>query len=356
MPRRASVTAAVLGAAILLTAGLFDAEPLYLPGVGLLLLGAAAELIVLFGARRAQIRRAMGSARVLEGEWLSIRWIARTGLGPLAAGIVEDDATELDPVVRIPAGRREGRRQHPLTFPRRGRVRLPPPRLIVTDPLGLARRVVIGSATDSVLVLPRPYPVRAPLHRGNADAGADLHLLAGAATEPDGLRPLQPGTPASRIFWPALARGGELIERRVLPEADSLPLVIVDSHRPDSDEALDAAVRAATSLALELGRTGGCAVLLPGDRRATVLRGLAGWPALHARLALVAPGAIPRLAEAGARPPAIIWVRGRVESRVPARATLLVQPGEMPNRRPVFSVAGCHGYLVASAVRKAVVA
>jgi uncharacterized protein (DUF58 family) len=231
-------------------------------------------------------------------------------------------------------------------------VRLPAPRLVVTDPLGLATRTVVGSADDSVLVLPRPYPVRAPMHRGNADAGADLHLLAGAATEPDGLRPLQPSTPASRIFWPALARGGDLIERRLLPEADSLPMVVLDAHRPDGEAALDAAVRAATSLALELARSGGCAVLLPGDRRSTALRGLAGWPALHARLALVAPGPPPRLAEAGTRTPAIIWVRGRVDPRVPQRATILVQPGELPNRRPIFSVAGCHGYLVANVVRK----
>jgi uncharacterized protein (DUF58 family) len=344
------LTAAVLGAAVLLTAGLFDAEPLYVPGVGLLLMAGVAELIVILGTRGASVRRELGARRVLEGEPLPVRWTAKAGIGPLAAGTIEDGATSLDPVVRIPAGRRHGQRQHPLVFPRRGRVILPPPRLVISDPLGLARRVVTGSAEDRILVLPRPEPVRAPLARGTADAGEDIRALAGAATEPDGLRPLRPGTPASRIFWPGLARGAGLIERRLVPEADSLPLLVLDAFQPDSEAALDAAVRATASLAVELARSGGCALLLPRDRRATTLRGLAMWPALHARLALVAAGPPPRLAEASVRPPAVLWVRARVESRPPARATVLVQPGELPGRRPAFTVAGCHGYTVASAV------
>jgi uncharacterized protein (DUF58 family) len=344
------VTAAVLGAAVLLTAGLFDAGPLYVPGVGLILLALAAELIVLAGARGASVRRELATARVLEGDPLPVRWIARTGIGPLAAATVEDDVTDLDPVARISAGRRFGRRQHPLVFPRRGRVVLSPARLVVRDPLGLARRVVSGSADDRVLVLPRPYPVRAPLQRATAEAGEHLQALAGAATEPDGLRPLQPGTPASRIFWPGLARGAGLIERRLVPETDPLPLIVLDAHRPDSEEALDAAVRATASLILELARTGGCAVLLPGDRRGTALRGLANWPGIHARLAMVGPSHLPRLGDDMPRRPAVIWVRARSELRAPARATILVQPGELPGRRAAFTVAGCHGYAVASPV------
>jgi uncharacterized protein (DUF58 family) len=349
VPRRASLTAAVLGATVLLTAGLFDAEPLYVPGVGLLLLAAASELIVIAGARGAAVHRELAAGRVLEGEPLSVRWRARTGLGPLAGATLEDPAAGDRAPTRIPPGRRTLVWDRTLTFPRRGRVRLAPARLVIRDPLGFARRTVSGSAEDRVLVLPRPEPVRAPLHRGAAEAGEDVGALAGAATEPDGLRPWRPGTPASRIFWPALARGRGLIERRVVPEADALPLIVVDSSAPESDEALDAAVRAAASLAVELGRGGGCAVLLPGDRRPTALRGLATWPALHARLALVASGPPPRFAEAVVRPPAVLWVQARVDQRPPPRATVLVQPGPLGARRPAFSVAGCQAYVVSSA-------
>ena len=50
------------------------------------------------------------------------------------------------------------------------------------------------------------------------------------ATEVDGLRPYRQGTPASRIHWPALARGAGLLERRLRADTDSRPLVVVDAR------------------------------------------------------------------------------------------------------------------------------
>ena len=51
-------------------------------------------------------------------------------------------------------------------------------------------------------------------------------------------------------------------------------------------ELIDAAVRAAASLVLELGAAGGCGLLLPGEQRATMIdRELIAWPAAYARLA-----------------------------------------------------------------------
>ena len=54
------------------------------------------------------------------------------------------------------------------------------------------------------------------------------------------------------------------------------------------------AVRAAASLCVHLAREGGCALLLPGDRRPVDIgHDLGAWPALHARLALVEAGGAP---------------------------------------------------------------
>ena len=59
-----------------------------------------------------------------------------------------------------------------------------------------------------------------------------------------------------------------------------------------SEELLDAAVRAAASLALDLGRAGGCGLLLPGDQRPTAIDPeLNRWPVAYRRLALVTPQA-----------------------------------------------------------------
>jgi len=112
-------------------------------------------------------------------------------------------------------------------------------------------------------------PVRAP-GGGTGDAGgflAGLGLVA--AMEVDGLRPYRQGTPGTRIHWSSLARGAGLMERRLRPETDERPLLVLDGRVADphdGPQALDATVRAAASLTRALARQSGVAVLLPGDR------------------------------------------------------------------------------------------
>ena len=86
-----------------------------------------------------------------------------------------------------------------------------------------------------------------------------------AEFEVDGLRPYREGSPASRIHWPALARSGEMHERRMVAGAEATPLVVLDAELPDDQEALDRAVRAAASLCVHLAPGSGCSVLLPGS-------------------------------------------------------------------------------------------
>ncbi len=169
---------------------------------------------------------------------------------------------------------------------------------------GSPRREVVGAESDEVLVLPSVEPVRAP-GGGTGDAGgflAGLGLVA--AMEVDGLRPYRQGTPGTRIHWSSLARGAGLMERRLRPETDERPLLVLDGRVADphdGPQALDATVRAAASLTRALARQSGVAVLLPGDRRPADVAGEgAAWAALHARLALVEPGSGPAAATAGA--------------------------------------------------------
>ena len=184
-----------------------------------------------------------------------------------------------------------------------------------------------------------------------------------AATEVDGLRPYRPGTPASRIHWPALARGAGLLERRLRADGDTRPLVVLDARGSGAGaELLDAAVRAAASLALELARRGGCELLLPGERRSiTSGRDLAAWPAAHALLALVEGGAARASAGARAAPAASArcstWsptarppaprragTAGSVSSLVAARGAR-----RRAGRTTAFEVSGCRGFVLGAA-------
>lgn len=345
-----------LGAALLAAAVLFGAEQLYVPAVALLLLALFAAAWVALGALGARVHRRLDAPRVIEGEPLRARVDARAG--PLGLR----GATLREPLLERPRALPQAREAHlrvEARFERRGRRELAPPALLFADPLGLltVRRAEAGPA-GSVLVLPRVEPV---LAGRDAPAGDGIRAGrrvagAGAEVEIDGLRPARPGTPASRIHWPALARGAGLLERRMLPEADARPLVVLDP-RGGGEDGADAAVRATASLAVHLAHRGGCALLLPGDRRPAALdAALHGWAALHVRLALLDAAAPPPPGALNGRRGPVVLVVAHVPERLPralsasgAPQRLLVVPGALPGRRAAFTVAGCRGYELARA-------
>lgn len=420
---------AALGVLLVIVAGTFDAEPLYVPGVAFVALAAGAFGWVQLAARGVVVTRVLGGRRVVEDEPLDAILSVRTGKLGLPGGVVLDpmleardrdttapaaasrasagDATAgatgaagssastsgsaargaggdsasaargagddarvgsdtvrqsgeepsaLDAGLPLPFGRAGRRVRIKARFARRGRRELTPPSVVIRDPLGLATKVVAGADRDEVLVLPKLEPVRSLRGpHGDGRARRRGRPAMAAEVELDGVREHRPGTPASRIYWPSLARGAGMMERRLRSEADMTPLIVLDTKGATDAEhrdELDAAVRAVASLAVGLARDGGVAVLLPGDRRPTPLdESLAGWTHLHARLALVQGGGRPGLANLASRVGAVLYVAARPSGRTPrglehapAAGRVLVVPGTLPNRRPSFTVAGCHGY------------
>jgi uncharacterized protein (DUF58 family) len=354
---RAAGTAA-LGVALCLTAATFDSPSLYVAGVALAALGAGSAAWVWLAARGAGIARSRGPATVMEEEPYPLRIAVRSGLLPPPGGAL------LEPLLGwpVPIGGRWSRRiRINVRFSRRGRRRLEPATLVIRDPLRLASRELVGTGGDELLVLPRIEPVRAsgggagrgPGLSGTGDRGAGARRLDGSAAELeiDGLRPYRQGAPASRIHWPTVARTGEVLERRLVADLDSAPLVVLDATRPSSEEALDQAVRAAGSLCLHLARAGGCAIVLPGERRAVeVAPDLRAWAHVHARLAVVEAGAPVGAPARRPRAGALFWVTAaaardlpRALERVAAGGWYLVTPAPLPGVAAAFSVAGCTG-------------
>jgi uncharacterized protein (DUF58 family) len=359
---RALATAG-LGIGLCLAGAIFDSASLYVPGVALIGIPLLALAWVRLAARDARVARAPGPHTVVEEEPWPLRLELNTGLLPPPGGEL------LEPLLGWPvpvAGRWSRRVRINIRFSRRGRRRLEPAVLVVRDPLGLDRVEIAGEGGEEVLILPRVEPVE-PVRSGGAGQGASgegeqfgpsrrLDRTT-AELEIDGLRPYRPGAPASRIHWPAVARSGEMLERRLVAGLDAAPLVVLDATRPASEEALDAAVRAAGSLCVHLARAGGCSILLPGERRAVeVGADLGAWPVVHVRLALVEPSpAVPALSQAG-RSGAVIWVsaNGRAPQalgRLPAGSRWLVTPRPPRGLTPAFTVAGCTGVRVDRARR-----
>jgi uncharacterized protein (DUF58 family) len=338
--------AAGLGATMCLVAGGFGVTALYLPGAALLLIAGAAAACVHMASRGAGVVRAIGSWAVEERTAVALTVSVTWPGPPIAVAEVRAwpggealPARGFAPVMAA------------VRFPRRGRHQLGPASLEITDPVGLFARIV-ESGAEEVLVLPRLEPVRFAGLEGPG-SGLGRRPVAGAAgvlaSEVDGIQPHQPGTPASRIHWPAVARTTALMERRLVVDGEQAPLVLVDPRYPSSPDALDQAMRAAASLCVHLARRGGCALLLPGDRRPLRLDPtLSGFEQAHARLAVLEPDAgAPPVSRAGAAR-TVLWVTaadGRVRLlealRAPARYLVSPHPA---GRSPVqFTVAGCSG-------------
>lgn len=339
-----------------LAAALLDTEPLWVPAAALALVAIGSAAWVGLGARGVRVRRVLGARRVMEDEPVAILIDVRAGRIGLPPARVADAL--LPAPVALRTGAAGGRVHIEARFGRRGRRVLALPRVLVADPLGLATREVAARAApgdDEILVLPRIEPVVAAPGGGDAARIARRGRLAiGAEVELDGIRPLRDGTPASRIFWPAVARGADAQERFLATASESRPLVVLDPRAAATAGALDASVRAAASLARALASGGGCSVLLPGDRRPTDLgETLAGWAHLHARLALLGATAGPSLSSVAQRRGPVVFVSARMRARMPqalgpahGALRVLVVPGEVPARRAAFSVAGCNGYVL----------
>ena len=362
-----AIATALLGIGLCLAAATFDTPSLYLPGVALALLAAGAAAWVPLAARGATVKRSPGPARIVEDDPYPLRVELRSGILPPPGGEL------IEPLLGWPvpiAGRWSRRVRINVRFSRRGRRRLEPGRLVIRDPLRMCERVVIGESEGEVLVLPRVEPVVTP-GGGGAGAGdrtgigaepglAGRRLDAAAAElEIDGLRAYREGSPASRIHWPSVARHGVMLERRLVAELDSAPLVVLDPSSPASPEALDMAVRAAGSLCVHLARTSGCAILLPGERRPVEIgHDMGAWPSVHVRLALVEEGPPPSAAALAPRGGAVLWVTAadlvaapRALERLPAAARFVVAPSAPTGATRVFEVAGCSGCRIGRAGR-----
>lgn len=362
---RRAAAVALAGAVLLLAAFTFDSSTLFVPAVALLVLPVLVKVWIWLTWRVASVERDLEAERVIEDEPVEARIELRGPLGlpgaelcdPLASGSIGISAAPWTRQVELRVLAR---------FPTRGRVPLPPPELRLGDQMGLVQASRFGSnRRQELLVLPRTE--RVSWRKGGARAGlrnpgeANTPEPTGA-TEPDGLRQYQPGTPASRIHWPALARGAGLLERRLLADRESSPMVVLDGRCVATGALLDAAVRGAASLTLELARREGCDLLLPGHRRPMHIgRDLGAWPAAHAQLALVegGPEAPPPALGGRTRADRIFYVAAHPLTRLPTSTSragvILVLPSELAasvGRAPVLDVSGCTGFLLDSSRRR----
>ena len=348
---RPAVVTALLGLVLALAAATFDAEPLYVPGGRASCcsrVGAVAW--VALGARAARRSRARVSARrVVEDEPLARRRSSvRAASLALPAGLHRRPAARRAGS-RSAAGRRTARvRDRRALRAPRAQARSAPPQRRRARPARRSRRASSRR---------RARPTRCSCCRGSSRssrrrARATATGLAARRGRPsvaaevdlDGLRPHR----ARRARLAHLLAGARA-QRRARSSAGCAPRATrarsSSSTRaaPRATTTLDAAVRAAASLAVHLARRGGCALLLPGRpaARPSLEPTLAGWPHVHARLALVDAAAAARSSRASPTAAApVIYVAARraaapaagADARAGRRRASSSSPARSPGR------------------------
>jgi uncharacterized protein (DUF58 family) len=300
--------ALALGPALLaLAAAALGSLSLFALALGLTAVYAGSLLALGLAARRLVVTRTVDRREIQEGQPITLRF----EIGGLRGVPVSVEVLGADGVWQpLPSG--GGRVAWTIDRPGAHVLKASPLRL--RDDLGLFSRTTRGGAPESLLVLPKPAPPE-QLRRGGAEVTGD--------PEPDGLRPYTPGTPMSRVHWASAARGGDLQERHFATGRDELPLVVVDATGADGDD-LDWAARSAAGLVLALSRSGGCRVLLPGDRVPTVIADPGAWPAMHRRLAALEAGGAATSAPPNAR--GVLHVRA-ASAPEPAQERTALPPG-----------------------------
>ena len=120
---RPAAATALLGLLLTLTAATFDAEPLYVAGIGLMVLAGASSLWVVIAARGASVTRTVGSRRTIEEEPVVIDLVISGGRLPMPSGLIDDDL--LPKPAALVGGRRRTEVHISARFARRGRKVLP---------------------------------------------------------------------------------------------------------------------------------------------------------------------------------------------------------------------------------------
>ena len=136
---------------------------------------------------------------------------------------------------------------------RRGHVRFRGLTLARTDPLGLVRALRPVAAPDSLLVVPRRYPLPAltlPGARRYQPGGIALASSVGDSEEFVSLREYRPGDPLKRIHWRSSARVGRAVVREHQDEFFVRHALVLDTFVPAAaDERFEDAVSVAASFA-----------------------------------------------------------------------------------------------------------
>ncbi len=268
--RTAPVTAtgtvvAVLGVAttaVGLVVGLVE-----LTGLGISLVALVVAAVVALRSVQPTVRcaRVLGASRAITGSTVTVQ-ISATHVGSghsrqlrLADPITYPDgraSTARQSVRPLAAGETEPT-TYSLRVGRRGICTVGPMRLEVTDPFGLARRLLPGPGTTQLTVLPRIETIEPPTLLVESEDHVEAPPANTHGSEFSSLREYTRGDDLRKVHWRTSARRDELVVRRdAEPRRPACTVVLDVRARWHDATTFERAVSAAASILAAGGRIG----------------------------------------------------------------------------------------------------
>ena len=158
------------------------------------------------------------------------------------------------------AGGATARAAYRIPTRRRGRYRVGPLSVAVSDPFGLARRATSGAGEAELVVRPRVHQIVAPVAVGSrvtaeSEAPSARSMVSDLGNDFLTLRGYELGDDLRRVHWRSTARTGELMIRQDEARWRSRAAVVLDVLPAAHDtESFEVAVEAAASVTARLVR------------------------------------------------------------------------------------------------------
>src|SRR6476660_2303848 len=232
------VTVCVAGVVMWFVARLIGSAGLEVVGIGFVLLPVVGRLFKRRNERRVSVRRLLSDVRVGPGTRLTVQLdVENRSTAPSSFLMLED---QLPPtlgrsarlVVASVPGRRAQRVSYSILPQVRGRYRIGPLTIDITDAFGLRRKRLVVENRDELLVTPEIEDLSTPPDAAtspNAGAARARQLLR-TGEEYFTMRSYQEGDDLRRIHWPSVARTGELMIRQNETSKRANGLVFLDNR------------------------------------------------------------------------------------------------------------------------------
>lgn len=283
------------GLAIWLAARLVGSPGLEVVAIGLIALPLLAMLFVRSGSQVIGVRRRLSDVRVSPGTRVTVHVDIENRSATSTSFLLVED--RLPSALGRPArlvvtgipGRSSQRVAYTVLPQTRGRYRLGPLTVDVSDPFALTRRRMEFDAHDELLVTPEIEDLSAPVDPaiGPSFGATRARQLFRTGEEYYTMRQYQEGDDLRRIHWPSVARTGALMIRQDESSRRANGLVFIDNrstalgqiHGPTFERAVSVAATIGTLLArrgfsLRLATADLAPVPVTEDRFLDVLSGL----------------------------------------------------------------------------------